>query len=258
MKSVLYLIMFCTIISCKSQKISIYKSENVNAHSFLQLIEQENSKYSVKKILGLQEGECKMIILKKDNTNIVICKEYKYSDNKRVDSIYSKSVTYVSDYDGFKSELTELSYYNSAGQITKSEKYLNKLLDSYNTKIYLPLENIIYQNGSISEIKKNQSFTPLHKILMSVFSIYQRENLAQQGGEIVSIGNYEDSRSEILKKLNQINDKIELTKDFEEEDWVIIFSKKQKNYIIGINDKSGKGSIQLEPKRDVEEDISHQ
>jgi hypothetical protein len=233
------------------------KKGNLDIDLFSRLKEQENSKYSVRNTLTLKDSKCKTINIKKDQSKIVICREDQYDDTGKLVSVYSKLITYTSEYDGFKCELNELSYYNTSGQITHSQKYLSGLIHSHNTKLYLPLENITYQNGNVSEIKRNEFLIPLHKILTSIFSIYQRQKLGQQGGETVGLENYEYSRSEVLKMLNEVKDKFEITKDIEDEYWVITFSKKQSDYILNFNDKSGEGKVQLDSKRSVEEDILH-
>jgi len=267
MKNLLFYLSVCFCISCNTNQLSLVNENILDIKTLRSLRNKENKRYKITE----SSADCLQIFAKKENYYTQYCKAYQYENNKIIDSSFSESKTYHSKYKGLEVNILEENKYNSAGQLVSSEKFLKDLIPRTDSYFNIPIEKENYINGKIEDaIEYNYSIS-LRNILIQTLKVYLSENIDKKfnAPSLIDYDNYEiiynnhsinyvlknkiisnNDRKNISQILNDLNLKLTVFKNFEDNQWIVNFEKDNNSYTLFIYDDSGTTYLEKNKKNE--------
>ncbi len=257
------------------------KNGKFNIRKFESLKVKETKSYSVS--ISDDEPNCKKVVMKNDHSVYYYCGPV----DKRVSrekNEYSEAREVAESIDGFQCIVNEYYLYDYQGRIKQYSKYLSKIPGIINLTIdRFPLEEKIYENGTLISERKTSFNQKIHNILIAVIILYNREKLGMQGADQVSISNYDNfkvtfknntvqldkkspndpeiSRSELITAFTSLKTRFSMYRSINTapednvDEWVIYFTRNGKEYSISIEDETGRGFSTRKNPVDISEVI---
>lgn len=248
--------LYTVLISCQSHKgikLSQNNILNINQLNSLKMI--DTAEYSISK----PNKSCVEINSKQSHDISTYC--INYSSGKK-NKTYAENKVYLSDYMGLKGEITERNMYDYSGYLISSEKLFSELVPKIHSNFRLPIENIHRRNGKDIETEKFEYAISFRDVLIQVMKIYLMD-LDRQIPKLPDVSYYEDrsvsyenkqlliipkaghaATDDVAECLLKMNLKLDIDKDFEENQWRIYFVKNKINYRVYIDEKTRTVSIE--------------